>query len=317
MKPILTITVPTYNRPDKLVSLAKQFLLQASMLERIEVVICDNSDEALAKENQAIFQDSAVCYVKNKENVGFHGNLMQCVDQANGEWLWIISDDDEVDLQAFHVLHAYLLETDYPQSCHAVILPFEVKGKLVNTADTWSHANSIEDMLVQAKCVPFILFSGVLLRLETKQKQSALAEVYSQYAPNDYMQVMLFAELIDDGQIAYWHGQALQVYQPAYEGRFPLRELMLSMDGVLDFLHVKRRVGKEVIRQVDRKLLHGWIIWYAKHRAGDVKIQAAEEAKGLLLKRTMVRAGIKGKLLLFMALLLPRSLFRLVWKRLS
>jgi len=317
IKPIITIAVPTYNRPDKLESLAQTFLLQASAMNGVDVVVCDNSNCQHALENKHILKGSMVRYRKNDENLGFHGNLLECIAQAKGEWLWIISDDDEVDMQAFESFAHYLIGLRENGKTKAVMLPFLVNNRLVNTAEAWSNADSLYAMVSQANNVPFILFSGVVIRLGDGADMQALKHTFKQFSPNDYMQVMLFAELIGDGRIEYWQGEPLQIYRPAYDGRFPLRELIISMDEVLNYLNSIIDINTYSYQKLQQKQLHGWIIWYVKHQVGEVKIQSAAAAKGLLLKRAMRGAKLKAKLLLILAIVLPRVLMRPLWSRLK
>ncbi len=317
IKPILTIAVPTYDRPDKLGYLAKEILLHASSMGGVDVVICDNSSDQQALENENLFKDSMVRYSKNDENLGFHGNLLQCIAQAKGEWLWIISDDDEVDVHAFETFVHYLMNLRVTEKSKGIMLPFLVNNKLVNTDEAWANADSLYAMVSQANNVPFILFSGVVVRLGEMVDMQALKQTFKQYSPNDYMQVMLFCEMIGKGSIEYWRGKPLQIYQPAYEGRFPLRELILSMDVVLGYLKSSVGVDADTYNKLQRKQLHGWIIWYVKHQVGEVKIQSASAAKGLLLKRAMRGASFKAKLLLILVVFLPRVLMQPLWKRLK
>ena len=76
MQPLLTIAIPTYNRPQKLRELFDSFLeeIVETNLCKIEVLIFDNSDEKIADKNRILFEHDNILYEKNSENLEYQGN---------------------------------------------------------------------------------------------------------------------------------------------------------------------------------------------------------------------------------------------------
>lgn len=317
MRPLLTIAVPTYNRPEALARLAKDFLISASGMDGVEVVVCDNSDDAAARSNQEVFAETDVRYCKNEKNLGFHGNLLRCIERASGQWLWIISDDDGVDQEAFSGF-VQALKDGWAGDAQGVMLPYWVTGTglngaakriLVNTSESWGGEGSLKELVRRAATVPFILFSSVVLRVDEERKKD-IHSVFQHHQPNDFMQVMLFGHLLGwEASIRFW-GCPLQEYRHAHEVCFPLRSLMVSMDRVLKYLEHEAGLEPELIARMRRKQYRGWAIWYARHRVGQVKIQEAEAAFGALLARSIRLGTPKALLLLLAARLLPRVMLK-------
>jgi len=94
-KPILTLAIPTYNRPDKLKDLLDSILSQYQYQLSIELVISDNSPgvetENLVAEYKKILP---ITYVHQPTNIGAAGNYLFTVEAAQGSYCWILGDDD-------------------------------------------------------------------------------------------------------------------------------------------------------------------------------------------------------------------------------
>lgn len=93
---LLTIAIPTYNRPEQL----KRCLLALipQLTRECRLLISDNHSEIPAEtlacpilENLGWKQFHIHRHAFNK---GAHGNLHHCFESATTEWLWVLGDDD-------------------------------------------------------------------------------------------------------------------------------------------------------------------------------------------------------------------------------
>lgn len=95
ISPILSIIIPTYNRP---ISLRRQLAaLKDHMREDVRIGVIDNgSDEPAADAVNSVFGDDAprVRVIRNTGNYGLSANLIKCFEFCETEWLWILGDDD-------------------------------------------------------------------------------------------------------------------------------------------------------------------------------------------------------------------------------
>lgn len=93
----LSIGIPTYNRCDYLDRLLS-LLFEEEKISEVEIVISDNasedSTESIVKKWQKKLLN--INYVKNKKNIGFDRNLENTIKNANGEYIWILGDDDGI-----------------------------------------------------------------------------------------------------------------------------------------------------------------------------------------------------------------------------
>jgi len=99
--PILTIAIPTWNRANILRQALGYLLPQIDPYKNdVEIIISDNASddntEDVVKQIQIQYPELLIIYNRNETNIQFYGNFMKCRDLAEGEYLWLLSDDDYV-----------------------------------------------------------------------------------------------------------------------------------------------------------------------------------------------------------------------------
>jgi glycosyltransferase involved in cell wall biosynthesis len=94
---VLSICIPTRNRPEKLKLTVSTFLRQIKSLN-VKIYISDNSDDEstmqLLAENFSSHNESLV-YFKNEDKYKtFQSNFLNLVYRSKGQYLWFFGDDD-------------------------------------------------------------------------------------------------------------------------------------------------------------------------------------------------------------------------------
>lgn len=322
-KPLITVAVPTYNRPESIKQLAFKFLGQISNNQHVDVVVLDNSSEDISKTNKETLSNFKIRYIKNDVNLGFHGNLVKCFERAQGKWLWIISDDDEVLLDNFLEAINWLkqLSINDQVAIKGVVLPYFLdkfgRTEISNTANEWNvlKNTSIKEMIKSINHIPFILFSSVIVNIE-KISIDKIKSIYIKERPNDYMQFYLFCEAIGmDGSITFWHGSPLQIYKHAKEGRFPLAELIRSMDGVIKYVEDAGIISKRSIRKLRNSMDTTWMKWLCRQKSGLVVIQEADVAKDQIIRRILRNMTFIKLTYLMLYIFLPSSVLRFIFSK--
>ena len=105
VKPLLTIAIPTYNRADRLERSLSDLLcqiIQSNCLQLVSVLISNNgsadtTDEVIDKYKN-IFKKNKIYFhsFSFSENQGFDLNVLNCYENCNSEYIWFLSDDDNV-----------------------------------------------------------------------------------------------------------------------------------------------------------------------------------------------------------------------------
>lgn len=92
MAPLVSILIPTYNRPKDIEKAISSCLAQ--VYENIEIIITDNSNNNETKEVLRKFNSGKLKYYKNATNLGPILNWKKALELSIGEWLVILPDDD-------------------------------------------------------------------------------------------------------------------------------------------------------------------------------------------------------------------------------
>lgn len=94
---LLTIAIPTYNRPEKLLRTLKIFINSTPSYVRILVV--DNASEI--EMHQFILEHfphlpDRVSFHRNRGNIGLVANICRCYELVETPWIWTVGDDDNI-----------------------------------------------------------------------------------------------------------------------------------------------------------------------------------------------------------------------------
>lgn len=98
MRPLLSLVVPTKNRQKYAISLLQG--VHAFESQELEVIIQDNSDEASLKEFVTGLNDHRIRYFYCAEPLTMHQNFELAIDNACGEYVCAIGDDDGIIIPA-------------------------------------------------------------------------------------------------------------------------------------------------------------------------------------------------------------------------
>ena len=98
MVKILSICIPTYNRKEKLKRLVDSICSQSdSIKDKIEICVSDNASTDGTKQYLNELREKLPFVVKtkfNEVNEGMDANIISSLELGNGEFLWILGDDD-------------------------------------------------------------------------------------------------------------------------------------------------------------------------------------------------------------------------------
>ena len=119
-QPLLTITIPTWNRASFLEQNLSQIALGAChSWNSIELIVSDNASSDSTREvvDRAISRGIPLKYIRNSENIGSDANIAQCFNLATGRYVLILGDDDFFIDGAIDFLIKHLKSFDYGVVC--------------------------------------------------------------------------------------------------------------------------------------------------------------------------------------------------------
>lgn len=139
----LTIGIPTYNRKDALFDLISGFtrtIREQNLENAVELLIVDNcstTHDVFSLLSEQLKNYSLLKIQRNPANIGAGANFLRVIESASGEYVWLLGDDERVDLSK---LQALLSQLDEERSLY--LLPhnksYSLKSKYYGTFE--SHA---------------------------------------------------------------------------------------------------------------------------------------------------------------------------------
>ena len=137
MKPLVTIGIPTFNRPQLLERTLKS--VAAQDYDNLEVIVADNASEtqdAAALTKQILSEVASVDFVRHQRNIGSLRNFFFLLERARGKYFMWLADDDEISPNYVSTL-VELLESNPGASSaagHWVLMRNEKEGALMPTS---------------------------------------------------------------------------------------------------------------------------------------------------------------------------------------
>jgi glycosyltransferase involved in cell wall biosynthesis len=95
-QPLVSITIPTYNRAESYLRGTIESALAQTYL-RTEVIVADNASTDATPDLVRSFDDERLRYERHAENIGPFRNWQFCLDAAQGDFIYMLHDDDLVD----------------------------------------------------------------------------------------------------------------------------------------------------------------------------------------------------------------------------
>lgn len=93
-KAVLTIGIPTYNRPQQIVEQVKRLLPQLN--DRVKLVVYDNCSLTPVKTLFTEDELEKFMIICNKLNIGGDANIASVIYNCDTEWVWTLGDDDYI-----------------------------------------------------------------------------------------------------------------------------------------------------------------------------------------------------------------------------
>ena len=304
---ILSICVPTYNRPDKLKELYHTFLHFAlnEYGDQIEVVVRDNSDDENSHINQSVL-GSEVRYYKNDTNVGFCGNQIRLVRDANGQFIWIISDDDLILWSGFkHLMD--ILATANDDGIDCLMLPINYRNMLGDNAisDGYKKIDSdVRTYVTTLPTVPFGYFAASVIRLNKKR----LDWVEKKFHENNILNIPLFLSMLKpESKMRFLDVPIIEYREDNHW--MNIFKFYTDLHEVILFLDEEYHVNKELLLDLAYKES---LLMIIIHRVGLRSFLDADAARWPLLAKLDKNLNFKT-FLLAIAVIFPKVIIRPIY----
>jgi glycosyltransferase involved in cell wall biosynthesis len=140
--PLVTIAIPTYNRADSYLPQALQSAL-GQTYANLEIIVSDNCSTDNTRAFVTAIADPRLRYFRQEVNIGSTNNMNFCLEQATGEYVLFLHDDDRID-------------PDFVESCIGAANGISDVG-MIRTGMRWidPHDNVRQEALNEVGGLPF------------------------------------------------------------------------------------------------------------------------------------------------------------------
>lgn len=173
--PKYSIIIPTYKR----IALLKETLQSAinqSYTGEYEIIVVDNDEDMSTATGIIEVLDELNCdiitYYKNERNVGIYGNFLKGAQQAAGEYLMLLGDDDLIHPEYLRVMDCYI-KSCAPKGiigCNLISFVDKVEFKKLQAEVYVSDINEVEFFFGRAVPSSGAIYPAAIIK-----------EVYSAY----------------------------------------------------------------------------------------------------------------------------------------
>lgn len=209
----LLVTIPNFNRREQLLAILTS--LRKQWNGQFNVLILDDCSEDSQIQAAILntFPDAPqwVSFLRHNNRIGLSANLVSCFDHANGEWMWLLGNDDELADDSIETILNALRENP-----SASFLNFA--SNLVQRTET-RLAAGLDDFLKQLDSHANLNFiSTGIYRVEHFKKYIATGYHYG-YTFSPHL-AMLFSLLRDaPAQVVVFHHKAICNHRPARDSK--------------------------------------------------------------------------------------------------
>lgn len=173
MKKLLTVGIPTYNRPETLIKILDT--VSKYPINECDILISDDSTndqvKNLIKKNKKI---KNLKYFKNKKNIGFSKNIRNIYSKAKTKYVWIVCDDDLLFKNSFDIIRNQIKKTNaeviYFNAIRKTI--FGIQNKIIKI----NHHTNIVDSNFYSNFLKGVFISIIVLK-KNKSVEKYIANI--------------------------------------------------------------------------------------------------------------------------------------------
>ncbi len=193
--PLVSVVIPTRNRADFLSEAIKSVLQQDYV--NIEIFICDNASTdhtGLVVGNYAKEYPN-VHYIRNEQDIGLINNFNQCVQVANGEYIFRFADDDLISPRYISLLVDELSKHPAAIAAIGAVSLMTTEGEPIHAFSNFEqmHVHGTQGMSLLERAIHYLRYGHY--------EGWAWAVVYGIFRTDVLKQLQMSSELKDPGAL--------------------------------------------------------------------------------------------------------------------
>lgn len=306
MTSLLKISIPTFNRPEKITKLVNLLLgLELGSKDGlIKIYIYDNSDK-INIDLSNLSSCGKIYYTWNEVNIGYAGNFLKCISDCDSLFTWVISDDDHYDLSEIQRLIDYIKQIDHDIA--GIALPYSVEAltKSIRRTDisiypSYGKQIKFKDSIVPTR-IPFDYLSSFIIKSELLSR----LKINNINASNIYIQSLVYSTCLHSNDKIMVYERVVAKYLTPDNISFSLSKLINSkyeICNAIEYNHGLKMQRSEMLFEV--------IKWGVFAHAGISSVSNLNEERPKLVKLAIL--DFRFKILpLTLLLVLPKRISRM------
>jgi len=281
MRKALQIVIPTYNRTVQLQETINSVsrLFNSRIGDQICADIFDNSDKNIQIANERIIPKN-IGYHKNENNLGYAGNVKRCLSANDAEYIWLISDDDKLNIDNI----IFLLDNlnKLPDEVCGVSLNYEVPNIFTGEYDLVSclmrrdfETEIFQNVLYPDK-IPFDFISGFIIKSSVLRR----IDILNISDENLYMQSLIYCIALEPTDLIAFFECPLVKWKGDDSLRWPILRLFYDREIIRKILKERHNVVLN-----NTKLVRSLLKWALLCKIGVVKNASIEKDRKNLFWR--------------------------------
>ena len=297
--PLLQISIPTYNRSCQLRIMVQDLMQLSDLITQgtLVIAIFDNSDSDHAVENEKNVELIG-SYLPNAENIGFGANVLRCLVESTGEFTWVISDDDRLNVPEIRNLVIKLSELrdrvdGIAVSCTIPILDDQRTQMCIGLCEKYGEMDCFKEVIDPYK-LPFDYLGSFIIKscLIEKNKVDELNQ------KNCYYQSLVYCTSVPAEATVFIYDQPVVKWVGSHEVRWSVASLIEARMEVI--AAVQKNLGVSLNQAV---LINEVLKWGVLSRAGFYKMPSTLRDTNNIIKHVINLKSVRSKVYLILYLL--------------
>lgn len=173
---ILTICIPTFNRPKELNNQLRVLLPQLN--NEVKLVVRDNHSNYNIKKLFPGLDYEKFEYIINHKNIGADANIARCLETCDTKWLWILGDDDLIKNNTVLTILNLLKSND---DCCYINMQAKIERK-VTGFKAFANYFTIKGAFPTSFCTSLCLYNAEKLKSEMFFYYKNISTMITQFA---------------------------------------------------------------------------------------------------------------------------------------
>lgn len=233
----IKICIPSRNRSPKLSNLLRN-LHESGILDLHKIYVFESASKTTIPEHPNLN------YKHDFDDVLFSTKLKYFLDKLRGEYVLLLSDDDEYD---FVKLRSILLIAENCLNKNDCLFLFQIFGPQVDDFRT----------CIQKGRLPFYLISSFIFKVECHPKLEKIQTIwYQNFLLHDYFGKDFFYVLLKPAVVKYIEGDGFAAWSGLEDFRKTINLISVTYSLPIDkalvweeYRHTQRRLAKKLIRR--------------------------------------------------------------------